>query len=133
MFAKMTNMARTPDEVKKEVASYAPMDAAAKPSVASYPYGLCISLDQDGLKKLGLDGDIPEVGEVLNFCAMAKVTSVSMNESESTDGTKSQNIRIELQITDMGVPAADGTEEQVQRSEQRRKRFYADSMTADEA
>jgi hypothetical protein len=102
MFSKMVSMANTPAEVKKDAAMMsAPV---SMPSGPKYPYGLCISLDDDCLKKLGLDGDMPAVGEVIHFTAIAKVTSASMNDRETTDGGSEQCCRIELQITDMGVP-----------------------------
>jgi hypothetical protein len=128
MFAKLVNMAKTPDEVKKDFADYPQAVAgSAKPTGPMYPYGLCISLEDETLKKLALDGDMPGVGDIIQFNAIAKVTSVSENERESTDGTKSQCKRVELQITDMGIPGT-GDED---RSAERRQRFYGDSMKAD--
>lgn len=128
MFAKLVNMAKTPDEVKKDLADYpASVAGSAKPTGPMYPYGLCISLDDETLKKLGLDGDMPGVGDIIQFNAIAKVTSVSENEREGTDGAKTQCRRVELQITDMGIPGT-GDED---RSAERRQRFYGDSMKAD--
>ena len=83
-------------------------------------------------KKLGLDNDLPEVGEVLQFSAIARVTSASMNERENGVGASDMCCRVELQITDMGVPAADAAEEQVERSAARRKRFYPNMADADD-
>lgn len=125
MFAKMISMARTPAEAKKEVDKY-DMPATVSPvaSVPTYPYGLCISLDEETLGKLGMDGELPAVGEVMQFTAMAKVTSASQSEHERSDGSKEQCCRIELQITDMGVPAGDAAGQQIQKSQARRKRFY---------
>lgn len=130
-FAKMVNMARTADDVKKEVADYP--TSIGRPTVSTYPYGLCISLDQDVLKKLGLDGDLPQIGEILNFNAIAKVTAASTNESEDTDGKKTSTCRVELQITDMGIPGASEADRSVERSEVRRKRFYGDTMESADA
>lgn len=130
MFAKMVSMARTPDEAKKEVEKYDAPSPAAVSSVPTYPYGLCISLEDESLEKLGLNGEMPAVGEVLQFCAIAKVTSASLNEREKSDGTKEQCCRVELQITDMGVPAADMAGQHIERTEARRKRFYP-RMVAD--
>ena len=61
------------------------------PSPPKYPYGLCISLCQDELEKLGLDDDDLSVGDMVHIHALAKVTSVSSNETE--DGADS---RVEL-------------------------------------
>ena len=129
MFAKLVNMAKTPDEVKKDFAEYpsAIAGGSTKPTGPMYPYGLCVSLEDATLTKLGLDGDMPGVGDIIQFNAIAKVTSVSENEREATDGTKSQCKRVELQITDMGIPGTGDDD----RSAERRQRFYGDSMKAD--
>lgn len=130
MFAKMVSMARTPEEAKAEVAKYDGPSPASVSSVPTYPYGLCISLDEETMEKLGMAGEMPSVGEVMQFTAMAKVTSASINEREKSDGSKEQCCRIELQITDMGVPAPDLAGQSMAKSEQRRKRFYP-AMAAD--
>lgn len=70
---------------------------------SDYPYGLCISLCQDELEKLGL----PElnVDDMVHMHCMAIVTSVSKNATSGSDPT----CRIELQITHMS--SEDETEE----------------------
>jgi hypothetical protein len=124
-FARMVNMAKSPEEVKKEVGDYPmPAEVSSKPSVPVYPWGLCLRLDESVLKKLGLDGDLPEVGDIVHFCAQAKVTSVSENESEKSDGTKQRCCNVELQITDLGVPAATPAEEAEEAAEHRRNKWY---------
>ena len=65
-------------------------------------YGGSICLCDDELKKLGLDGDLPEPGEMVHFEALAKVTSAEKRSHE--DGEHS---RIELEITHMGVIGGD--------------------------
>ncbi len=119
-FGAMTDMARTPEDVKEEVAKMSPSPIAegGKPMVPTYPYGLCVSLDEESMEKLGLDGDLPEVGEMIHFCAMARVTSASMNEREGTDGTKETCRRVELQITHLGLES----------EEQENRDWYAGSM-----
>ncbi|WP_439392332.1 capsid staple protein [Bradyrhizobium sp. PMVTL-01] len=129
MFAKMVSMANTPEEVKESMAD-APSVAPAKFTGPKYPWGLSISLEDQSLKKLGLDGDLPVIGDVIQFIAEAKVTNASLNERETTDGKTEQCCRIELQITDMGIAPGDSAEEQVERSKARRKRFYP-GMDAD--
>jgi hypothetical protein len=127
MFAKLISMAKTPEEVKQD----APAPVAVSDSKVSgpkYPWGLCISLDDETLKKLGLSGDLPAVGEVIPIQAMAKVTSASMNEQEKGDGTTEMCCRVELQITDMAVP--DPEPDPMQAQVARRKRFYG-SMVQD--
>jgi len=89
---KMQDMGKTPDEAKEDMG---PLDV---PSVTNrYPYGLCISLDEDQLKKLDLEK--PDVGDMIHLFAMARVTSVS--ENEKSDGSKC--CRVELQITHLGL------------------------------
>lgn len=63
---------------------------------ADYPYGLCLSLDDDDLERLDLADDM-EAGDTITFLATAKVTSVSARES----GGKVCK-RVELQVTDLG-------------------------------
>lgn len=87
----LVDMAKTSKELAGD---YGGVTVAA-PAQSLYPYGLCISLCQDELDKLGLDGDC-EVGDMIDLRAMAKVTSVSKNET-----TSGASIRIELQITHM--------------------------------
>lgn len=60
-----------------------------------YPYGLEISLDDESLKKLGMEG-MPAIGSTSILTAKVKVTSVS--ESASENG-KDRYVR--LQITEM--------------------------------
>ncbi len=49
------------------------------PSPPRYPYGLCISLCEDELEKLNLDGEC-NVGDMLHMHCLAEVTSVSMRD-----------------------------------------------------
>ncbi|ROU17795.1 hypothetical protein EB837_02955 [Kluyvera ascorbata] len=69
-----------------------------------YPWGLCISLDNETLNKLGVT--TPSVGGVVTITAKAMVKSTS--ERQDDDGTYR---RAELQITDMGI-APDSSEPQ---------------------
>lgn len=125
-FTAMIDMAKTPEDVKKEIGGFYPT-APAQATTSAYPYGLCISIEDDELTKLGLDGDMPSVGEMIHLAAMAKVTSVSRNEREMTDGTKKECRRIELQITHLATENEDEentAEAQLAQSAARRERFY---------
>ena len=107
--APMVDLAKSPAEVKSDMKMMAmPATADSKPSVPEYPYGCCISLDDDVLEKLGLAGDMPAAGEMIHFCAVAKVTNASMSERIDSEGNKQSCCRVELQIIQMGVPGADG-------------------------
>lgn len=122
-FSTMVDMAKTPEEVKKEAPAAL---AEMPPKVPVYPWGLSLSLDDDTLKKLGLEGEMPSVGEMIHLCAMAKVTSVSENETEDTKtGGKTTCRRVELQITHLATENEDDeNEEAEQRQKARQGRFY---------
>jgi hypothetical protein len=62
-----------------------------------YPYGLCISLTEKDLEKLGLDDDVRS-GDFLHGAFMAKVTSISHHNRNGKD-----SCCIELQIVAMGI------------------------------
>lgn len=62
-----------------------------------YPCGLCLYLDSDALKKLGL-GALPAIGAELTLEAKVKVTSRSENEDD--DGVRQS---LTLQITSLGL------------------------------
>lgn len=91
----LVDMAKKPQELAKEAASYGAIQTPAGQSI--YPYGLTLCLTHDELEKLGLDDEC-EVDDYLDIRALAKVTSRSKNET--ADGT---SVRIELQITHMDV------------------------------
>ena len=93
-WSKMVDVALTEEE-QLEMVSPCPPDIANAPK---YPYGLCITLDEKTLEKLGLDDD-PEVGDVIDLRAFATVTCVSRNESAGGDLRR----RIELQIEKLAV------------------------------
>lgn len=124
MFTRMVSMAKSPEEMKEDMADMPAPVAANKISGPKYPYGLCISLDDETLEKLGLEGDLPAVGETMHFEAIARVTCASANESEGMDGATRMCRRVELQITDMGVPDPDPAGRAEEASAARRKRFY---------
>lgn len=76
-------------------------------SQSEYPYGLSICLGNDELEKLGLDNEC-EVGDMIHLFALAKVTSLSKNDTG--DGEKT---RIELQITHLGCEDENEENEEV--------------------
>lgn len=63
------------------------------PSPPTYPYGLCISLCNDELEKLGLNYEDLCTGDMLDLRCLASVTAKS-----SHDNGDGENQRIELQI-----------------------------------
>jgi hypothetical protein len=127
----MVDLALTPDTVKQEIAERsAACTVTPSPSLPKYPYGCCLSLEDDTLEKLGLDGDLPSVGEMIQFTAIAKVTCASENEREKSDGTTDKCRRIELQITHMNVLGTDPQQQAAEAADKRRKRAFP-SMVLD--
>lgn len=86
MMNGLIDMARA-DEEKTDTS---PLVADSK-----YPYGLKIYLNTPELERLGVDYSDWEVGAVFPVQALVKVTSISMNETES--GGK--DCCVSLQIT----------------------------------
>ena len=74
-------------------------------NMPDYPWGLCIDLDDESLKKLGIT-DLPEVGDEYQLTAIAKVTRISSSADE-----KEQENRLTLQITQMSLDDSDETAE----------------------
>lgn len=96
----LANMKMSPKEAKE----WAQPTAADAPE---YPYGLCISLDEDGMAKLGMDNP-PPVGAKLTLQAIVVVTSASAYQTQGEGPER----RVELQITDMALGAAGETADQ---------------------
>lgn len=91
----LLSMELSPTEAKQEV--------ACEPDPPKYPWGLCIDLNEDSLKKLGID-TMPEVGSTMSIVARADVQSASESQY---NGDKEKRMSLSLQITDMAVaPAA---------------------------
>jgi hypothetical protein len=87
----MVNMMQSAEEAKEDSAPSA--DDAPK-----YPYGLCISLDEEVLAKLGMTQP-PAVGTKFTLTANATVTSASSYQTEGSENESSSS----WQITDMEV------------------------------
>jgi hypothetical protein len=67
-----------------------------------YPYGLSIDLDEDGLKKLGLNINDFSVGDTVELHASATVRA--LRQSEENSGSSET---MSLQITDLCVEPDD--------------------------
>lgn len=90
MLNKLVDMRKTPEEKMEDMM---PMG-----TVNEYPYGLCIRLTQDELDKLDVDHADWEIGDIFDLRAMARVTSVSENETEA-----GKKCCVELQIVMLGA------------------------------
>jgi major coat protein len=128
-FTKMVDMAKTPEEIKTDYPAIEAKIGDQAPKVPVYHWGLCIRLDDDSLKKLGMEDELPEVGDMIHLFAMAKATSVRQEEVEdSATGEKRKCTCIELQITHLATEDEDQGSAAIEDSEAkasaRRGRFY---------
>lgn len=82
------------DQAKYDAVQPIPM-----PNKPDFPYGLQICLTSDECEKLGIDPTEATVGGLFTFMATARITSVSMSDSEMGGECH----RIEAQIEDMGI------------------------------
>ncbi len=126
-FTKMVSMAKTPEQINKEIgpAPSAPMSAKAA-DVPTYPWGLCINLEDEQIEKLKLDDEC-EVGDTIHFCVEAEVTSESKNKTEG-----GPRRRIELQITALAVDdgdADDAEDAEEERTERAARRYGGEKAT----
>jgi hypothetical protein len=101
-FHKMVSLERTPEDKVREHATEMP----AILSIPDVPYGLRICLTEAELEKLDLEDEC-EVGDMVHLFCMAKVTSVSKEDSGG-----GPRCRIELSITDMAVEDEDTENEE---------------------
>lgn len=89
----MVNMKMSKEEAKEQT-------LLDEPKQEEYPFGLCISLDDESLQKLGIK-EIPKVGAEYTFEAKAVVTRTS----SSSDTQGEDESTISLQITDLDFGA----------------------------
>lgn len=93
--ATLINMENSPEAAQEQT----------QPSVADgpkYPWGLCITLSDDSLDKLGVK-TLPSTGTEVTLVAKATVTATRENQTEG-EGTKAS---MDLQITDMQIDGLD--------------------------
>lgn len=89
MKESLINMQQTAEEAKE----YTEPKASDAPK---YPWGLCITLNDDSLEKLGVD-TLPAVDTVVTIVAKAQVSRTSEYQTQGGENQRS----IDLQITDM--------------------------------
>jgi Major coat protein-like len=115
----MTDMRRTDEEKAETVADMMPTPM----NQPDYPYGLCISLNEETLEKLGLDEKDFDVGDMVHIQGMGLVTSKSTTANSET-GDK---CRIEIQITHLASENEDDENEEAEGKEaepERRSKLY---------
>jgi hypothetical protein len=127
-FAKFVSLARTPDELKADAEKMGIGGSVpSKVEQPIYPYGLCINLDEETIKKLKLDTDDCEVGSTIHICCMATVTD--FGQRKMNDGV---NRRIELQITDLALENEDEENAPAFSNHKRMKQRYGIKSSGDE-
>jgi hypothetical protein len=95
-FRNMVDMTLSPEEKAEErMRDIYPAPLADMPDV---PPGLCIALTETELEKLDIDTDDCDVGDMIHVSGMARLTSKSINDSES--GTR---MRFELAFVFLSV------------------------------
>ena len=101
---KMTSMALS----KKESGDRSVPDSilGGKDKGPQFPFGLSINLDNDSLKKLGMD--MPDIGDKKVMVAKIEVTSVSARKQKG----ESDHKHVELQITHMAIENAPNSAEE---------------------
>lgn len=121
---KMVDMKRTKADKKAEDAKY----EAHKVGGDDYPYGLTVSLDHHGLKKLGMHDKLPKVGSKIKLHAHAHVKSA---REEQREGGKTHR-HVELELRHMAVEH-EGKDSAVEREEDDQKKTAGARKAIDEA
>ena len=101
----LTDMTLTKDEAKEE--------AGLEQDLPRYPYGLCICLDDETMKKLGMT-DLPPIGAEMMLTARVRVKSVQAYECQTDDGAEKEQ-HADLQITAMEVVPAQAARSMAER------------------
>ncbi len=78
---------------KKDMAE----EASPTADQSQYPWGACLNLDTDELKKLGIK-DLPSVGDEYHIRAVGEVTSVSELDTGSGE---SKSLRIQITMMEL--------------------------------
>jgi hypothetical protein len=99
MFSKLVDVAYT-DEEKAEK-----FPGMAEDSAPDYPWGLCLTLDECTLEKLGLEEENPEIGDMIDLRAFGKVTGI---RKDMRDGEA--HTCLEIQISHLAVEDEDDEE-----------------------
>lgn len=87
---RFVNLAKTPEQIEEG-------DSPISYAQSIYPYGTTMCLETEQLEKLEL-GDDPQVGDMIHFQAIGRVTSSSRRETD-----KGVERRVEIQVTDIAL------------------------------
>lgn len=101
MTGKLVSMKLTKKEAKESFGPVSAKEDAA--DLPKYPYGLCIHLNGEALKKLDLDVSDYSIGDKCKIIADGEVVGVEITERQS--GYEREEL--EVQITDLDVEWGD--------------------------
>ncbi len=80
-FRNMVDMTLSPEEkIEKRMEDSYPPPISLMPDI---PSGLCMCWDEDILEKLNIEVDDCDVGDMLHVSGMVRLTSKSINETDS--------------------------------------------------
>ena len=97
MADKLISLKRSAEDKRKDMGNPAPIEAMAP----DYPWGTCLDLGSDELKKLGFT-KLPAIGAELTLTAKVRVTRISESAAEGSAGIEDQR-SMSLQITDAAI------------------------------
>jgi hypothetical protein len=106
----MVDMRRTPEEMKECGYPCPPSSGDEKNEPVDF-YGLSISLENPELKKLGLDTEGCEPGDMIHMQVMAVVTSISKTDTQGAGPRQ----RLELTLRHIAAEDEDNEAEAVPR------------------
>ncbi len=109
----MVDMAMKPVEIE----NVKPINGADTPMPPMYPYGLCLSLNDETLDKLNME-DNCSVGDQVHFHCLAKVTSTTENEGSGK--------RIELQVIAMSAEGEEDEEQEEKKLAPYKKAYHTE-------
>ncbi len=123
--AKLADLAKTPEEAKKDLGGLVPVAAETKPSLPVYPWGTCIRLEDDVLTKV-MPGEMPPAGAMVHGCftGMVKASTPATDRIDSDGKKTSCGACVEIEIRELGFAAEDDVDRQIETSEARQKTWY---------
>jgi hypothetical protein len=95
MKSSLINMEMSKEEAKE-------YSAPSESEAPKYPWGLCLTLNDDSLEKLGVK-TLPAAGSVVTITAKATVSGIRETQTQGGDSEAS----MDLQITDMTIDGID--------------------------
>lgn len=105
---KPVDMSLSKADLKKREGTYPVAVGESGKDGPKFPWGLEIRLDETSLKKLGMDGELPEVGELCQIAGVGRVVAVEERESQDRS---SKNVTIQIERLNLEVKEGDSEKE----------------------